>query len=143
MAENLLAETRRSLLWLAISAGLALLALDELFGFHERTGTLIGDDDHLKVLQWFFAGAAIYWINRFERSSLRTTLFFVSGFILHGLYILTDVADGDYFDVSLLSRSQLKTSEEYLELLALTAYCMGFISLYANALRAKVTSGQS
>ena len=142
MAENLFGKTRRSLFWLAISAGLALLALDELFGFHEKAGTFVGDDDHIKVVQWIFAGAAIYWINRFERSSLRTKLVFANGYILHGLYILSDVADGDYFDVSLLSRSQLRTSEEYLELLTLTAYCMGLIFLYAHALRARVTSVQ-
>ena len=142
MAEILLGETRRSWFWLAVSAGLALLAIDEIFGLHEKTTRLVGDDDYVKVLQWIFAGGAIYCMNRFELSSLRTKISFVNGYIMHGLYILTDIGDGDYFSISFVSLSQLKTTEEYLELLTLTAYCIGFIFLYTNALRAKVISGQ-
>ena len=137
MADLLRIEGRRSWLWLAVSAGLALLALDELFALHEQTSRLVGDDDHIKVLQWFLAGGVIYLIDRFERSSSRTRIAFVIGYILHGFYVLSDIGDGDYFRISYASMSQLRWAEEYLELFALTAYCVVFIFLYTYTLRAK------
>jgi hypothetical protein len=138
MADSVQTKGVRSTLWLAASAGLALLALDELFGFHEQTSKIVGNDDHIKVLQWFAAGGAMYLINRFEVSSFRIKTALVTGFIVHGFYILVDVGDGDYFTMPLISVLQLKWMEEYFELFALTAYCVGLLCLYTGTRGATV-----
>ena len=78
----------RLLLWLAASASLALLALDERFAFHEATQKMIGDDDYIKVLLWIMAAAVLYLICRLESPSLKTIYALSLGYFVHGLYIL-------------------------------------------------------
>lgn len=135
MAGLLIGRGWRGWLWLGVSAGLAFLALDELFTFHEQTSKFLGNDDHVKVLLWLFAGGVLYLVDRFDISSLKTKSAFIIGYVIHGLYLLSDVGDGDYFSIPLISMSQLRWTEEYLELFSLTAYCMGLILLYTNTFR--------
>lgn len=132
IAGVLINRSKRAWLWLFVSAGLALLALDELFAFHEKTSQFLGNDDHIKVFQWLLAGSALYLINRLERSPLKARSAFALGYVIHGLYILSDIGDGDYFRIPLISMSQLLWTEEYLELFALTAYCIGLVLLFTS-----------
>jgi hypothetical protein len=141
-AELFFGEPKRLLFWLAASAGLALLGIDEIFALHEKTAGIVGDDDHIKVLQWFIAGGVIYYIARFEASTSRAKTMFIVGYVLHSIYLLTDIGDGDYFEMPFLSLAQLKTAEEYLELTTLTTYCFGLIFLYTDAFKAKLSRSQ-
>lgn len=130
IADTLQNKSWKSWLWLAISAAIALFAIDEIFGFHERTRDMVGDDDYSKMAQWVLAGGGLYVINRIGVSSLKARIAFVTGYIVHTLYLLSDLGDGDFFTVPFVSRVQLLWAEEYLELFSLLAYFIGILFLY-------------
>jgi hypothetical protein len=112
-----------------LTAGFAFLAIDEMYAFHERSEQLIGDDDHLKLLQWFVAGAALLVISRVERVAMRWSHPLILGYIVHGIYILVDLGDGGYFTFPVLALGQLQWIEELLEIGAMSLYLAGFLLL--------------
>jgi hypothetical protein len=142
IADALRSNRWKSWLWLVISAGLAFVALDEIFVFHEQTLYYVGDDDHVKVLQWLVAGGGVYFIHRVGVSSFKARISFVTGYILHTFYVTSDVGDGDYFRIPFASITQLAWAEEYFELFSLTAYFLGFLFLYAATRVATFTRDQ-
>jgi hypothetical protein len=44
------------------AAALAVLAIDEVWEFHERSSQVVGDDDPLKVVGWIGSGLVLLWI---------------------------------------------------------------------------------
>ena len=122
----------QSVFWLASCAALALLAIDEKFAFHERTGSLVGDDDHIKLVAWLAAGAVLYLICLMEDPPLQARRAIVVGYILHSLYILVEVGDGDYFQLPFVSKRYLHASEDSFELLSMASYLVAFIIIYTS-----------
>ncbi len=118
--------------WLAACAALAVLAMDEIFSFHERTDAVVGDDDYFKTVSWLLAGLVLYGICRMEAPPRRARRALGLGYVLHSLYIVADIGDGDYFQMPLVSIPRLRWSEEFLELFFLAAYLVGFILLYGR-----------
>ena len=119
--------------WLAAVAGLSFLAIDEIFAIHELTEKHgIANDDHLKIFQFIFAGIALYIVTRIEHPPTKTKISFIFGYVFHALYIFTDLGDGDYFRVPVVSLEQLRWAEEFFELFTLTLYCIGFVYLLIN-----------
>lgn len=114
-------STRYFLGWLVVSAGAGALAIDEVVELHERTLQTFGEDDYSKILIWVAAVAAVAIILRFERAWTYFTIPLVVGLVLHTAYLLTDLGDGEFFQVP-LSESAGYWTEEILEILALQAY---------------------
>jgi hypothetical protein len=128
--------------WLAATACLSFLAIDEIFSIHELTEKHgIANDDHLKLAQFIFAGVALYIVSRIEHPPTKTKFSFIAGYVFHALYIFSDLGDGDYFKVSVVSLEQLRWAEEFFELFTLAFYCIGFIYLIIEAQREKNLDG--
>ena len=129
----------RLLFWFASALGLGVLGVDEIFRLHEQLGKHVGNDDHLKTAQWFLAGAALWLLYRLEQPGRAVLIFLTCGYLLHLLYLLTDVGDGDYFTIGFATEVQLKWAEELLELAAMSLYCMGLIWLVRQRLGGSVS----
>ncbi len=117
--------------WLVACAALSVLAMDEYFGAHEfveRTQDI--DDDHFKVVLWLMTAGVLSFICLAERVFRRITYTLLTGYGFHSLYILVEVGDGDYFRLPFASVHQLKYAEELFELLFLSLYWLGLVTLY-------------
>jgi len=127
-----LEQRPRALMWLFLCAVFAFLAIDEMYAFHERSEHVIGDDDHVKLLQWVLTGGALAVIGRVEQvaQSVRRTLFI--GYVIHGIYLLVDLGDGGYFTIPYIGLKQLQWLEELLEISAMSFYFAGFLFLLAS-----------
>jgi hypothetical protein len=124
----------RFFFWLASSAAFAVLAMDEIFQFHEQTGRVAGDDDHSQVIQWVGAGAVLSFIDRIERPTRRARWAIFVGFFFHSLYMLVEIGDGDYFRLPVGRQPIMGWVEEFLELFALASYFVGFTLHYTTSL---------
>ena len=128
----------RTLFWLAGCAAAAVVAIDEVFAFHEYTAdpSSVGDDDPVKLLMYFGAAAALVSIVWVERPPRRVIAAFAIGFFFNTLYALVEFGDGDYFQVPYATLDQLRWAEEIFELLALSSYMVGFAYVYTAPLTA-------
>jgi len=133
IAGRRLEQRPRALMWLLLCAVFAFLAIDEMYAFHERSEHVIGDDDHVKLLQWVLTGVALVVIARVERMASPARRALVVGYVIHGIYVLIDLGDGGYFRIPLLSLSQLEWLEELLEISAMSVYFTGFLLLLGSA----------
>ena len=97
----LTAHTHRSwkmAFWLAGCAGLALLAIDERFEFHEQTGRRGWfDDDWFKIVSWACAAGVLYTIVWIERPSRFAIGAIIAGYVFHSMYIFFETGDGEFF----------------------------------------------
>jgi hypothetical protein len=120
----------RNWMWILGAIFIGFVALDESFQFHERTAKIVGDDDHMKVAEWFIAiiGIGIIHLISVPCSYARKAL--LIGFLFHTCYILVDVGDGDYYTLPFGSVTQWRWIEELLELTALINYTLGMLSLH-------------
>ena len=118
-------------LWLAISAAAGALAIDEVFEFHENTRKIVGDDDYIKMLFWFLTGIGSYILYQVERPARKIVLIFLTGYMIHTLYLIADLGDGEFFTLP-LPMDVLHWVEEILELLFLQTYLAGFLLHYTS-----------
>lgn len=125
--------------WVAASAAAAGLAIDEVFEFHERTRQVIGEDDWSKIVMWGGAVAALAILWRLEHLTrgAKTSLFV--GISLHTAYLLSDLGDGDFFDIP-VSESALAWAEEILEFLAMQAYLVAVVLVVVSAVVAPLSA---
>lgn len=133
LASLYLEQRPRALMWLFLCAVFAFLAIDEMYAFHERSEHIVGDDDHVKLLQWVLTWVALVIIGRVEQATppVRRTL--VTGYVIHGIYLLTDLGDGGYFRIPYVSLNHLQWLEELLEISAMSFYFAGFLFLFGSA----------
>jgi hypothetical protein len=115
-----------SLIWLAGSAALGIVALDELFGMHEHASK-IRDDDDPKILMALGAGVALSILVRVEKIRGAPLALLITGFAIHCLYLLSDLGDGDFFDITFGNPDGLRILEEVLEFSAMSAYLSAFV----------------
>lgn len=130
MANQRLTERRRLLFWLGSCAGLAILAIDEMLEYHERTRHVVRDDDHIKVAAWVAAAIALSVLRRVERLPRLSAGLLGLGYFFQSMYTLVDIGDGDYFRLPWFSTFTLFWAEELFELFSLTSYMLGFLFLY-------------
>ena len=128
-----LEQRPRALMGLLLCAVFAFLAIDEMYAFHERSEHVLGDDDHVKLLQWVLTGAALVVIGWVERLAPQVRRTLVVGYVIHGVYLLTDLGDGGYFRIPYVSLSQLQWLEELLEISAMSVYFAGFLLFLGSA----------
>jgi hypothetical protein len=119
----------KAVIWLGVSAGCGALAIDEIFEFHEATRHVVGDDDYIKIATLPIALIGLYILYRIEKPTQRVIAFFLVGLGFHVLYIVSDMGDGDFFQLPIPEIILLWT-EEMLELLALQSYLTGFLLHY-------------
>lgn len=119
-------------IWLAISAGFAVLAMDEMFLLHEHSVKLVGNDDHWKLAQWIVTAAGLLWLVRRESASQETRWAWLLGYLVHTVYVAIDFGDGDYYTITFASAETLGWMEEYLELTALSCYFSGLLYLFTS-----------
>ncbi len=128
------------LIWLGISAVVGALAIDEVFEFHERTKSVVGDDDYIKILIWLTAGIGIYILYRIEQPTKSVAYAFILGYMFHTLYLITDMGDGDFFSLP-FSITVLVWAEEFFELFFVQSYLLGLILHFSTLSRSKVSVG--
>jgi len=128
--ENLNANGK-VIFWLGSSVALAILAMDEIFGFHERSKNLVGDDDYIKILLFLMAGGVLYFLCRLEEAPLPVIRILSLGYLVQILWILDDMGDGDFYRLP-FSLHTLRYCEEFLELLSMAVYLLGFQVLYCQ-----------
>lgn len=122
----------RTLFWLAGCAAAAVVAIDELFAFHEYTADpgSLGDDDYVKWLMYLGAAVALVSIAWVERPPRRVIAAFAVGFLFNSLYALVEFGDGDSFRIPYATLDQLRWAEEIFEFLTLASYMVGFTYIY-------------
>lgn len=121
----------RTLFWLASCAALAILAMDEIFAYHEHTTGLVGDDDYFKIVIFLMAGGVLYFLCRLEAAPLAVVRILFSGYLVQLLWMLDDMGDGDFFRLP-FPIHVLWWAEEVLELFSMAIYLLGFQVLYAS-----------
>ena len=124
------------LIWLGISVAVALLAIDEVFEFHERTKSVVGDDDYIKILIWLIAGIGAYILYRIEQPSKSVVYAFILGYLFHTLYLIVDMGDGDFFSLP-FSRNVSVWAEEFFELFFVQSYLLGLILHFSTLSRSR------
>ncbi len=124
-------DTKRLLLWLAVSAGAGAFAVDEMFEIHEQTVDMFGEDDYIKIVMLLIAVAGLILLYQMERPSKKIIQFFATGFFLHLCYLVTDFGDGDFFQLP-FSIDNLYWAEEAFEMLAVQTYFAGLLIFYTT-----------
>ena len=109
--------------WVAFTASVGALAVDEIIGVHERTEPNL-NDDWLKIVLWIVTAFVLYTITRFEDVPITSIIAFVAGYAVQATYLFVELGDGEYFDLP-ISIESLKTAEEVFELLFLALYALG------------------
>ena len=124
------ASTRREVFfWLAASAALAILAIDEAFAIHERSEPSGIDDDIVKVVMWIAVPFVLVYLVRMVQASRLVRAALAVGYVFHSLYIFVELGDGETFDLPFAIES-LKWAEELFELLFLCFYLYAFANCY-------------
>ena len=121
-------QPKKMAFWLMACAGLAVHAIDEMMEFHEITRHVVGDDDHIKVVTWLAAGAALFALSKVEQLPSIAKWGLVIGYFFHCMYMLVEAGDGDYFLLP-MPMEVIRTSEEYFELITLACYWYAFVDL--------------
>jgi len=124
--------------WLMGSAALSVLAIDEYIGIHEATETLVGDDDHIKVLLWAATPIALFLIHKVLNAPREIGLIFTAGWLLHSTYLAIDVGDGDYFALP-FALTTLQWAEDICELLFVSTYLFAFMLMTARDLQSNAS----
>jgi hypothetical protein len=119
------------LFWLAVSAGFAALAIDEVIEFHEATRHSWGDDDYIKMLAWASAGIGAYAICRVAQPTGAVAGSLAIALAFQTLWLLSDLGDGDFFTVP-IELARLQWLEEYFEILASQFYLTALIVHYRD-----------
>jgi hypothetical protein len=119
------------LFWLAVSAGFAALAIDEVTEFHEATRHSWGDDDYIKMLAWTCAGIGAYAICHVAQPARAVAGSLAIAFAFQTLWLLSDLGDGDFFSVP-IELARLQWLEEYFEILASQFYLTALILHYQD-----------
>lgn len=122
-----------SMIWLGGSAALGLVALDELFAMHEHAAK-IRDDDDPKIVMALIAGVGLYVLVKAQQVTGRPLYLLIAGFVVHCLYLLSDLGDGDFFDVTLGNPDALRVIEECLEFTAMSFYLAAFVLILLQTL---------
>ena len=125
---------RSLIFWLAGCVVLSILAIDEGMGGHEWVEKQwYINDDFLKIALWILTLKILYTIYGKASPYLILKYIFVFGYIFQSLYILFEISDGEFYDVSeILDKYQAKWGEELCELFFLSAYWLGFFLFYQN-----------
>lgn len=121
-----------SLIWLAGAGALGIVALDELFGMHEHASK-IRDDDDPKILMALGAGVALSILVYVEKIRRAPLALLIIGFALHCIYLMTDLGDGDFFDITFGNSDRLRVTEELFEFAAMNAYLSAFVLFLLRA----------
>jgi hypothetical protein len=124
-------DTKKFLLWLAVCAGAAALAIDEMFEIHEQTIYLVGEDDYIKFVIMLAAVAGMVLLYKTEKPSKDVIRFFAIGFMFHCCYLIVDFGDGDLFRLPFMD-STLYWAEEIFEMLAIQTYFAGLMVFYTT-----------
>ncbi len=124
------ASSRREFVfWLAASAALAILAIDEAIAIHERSELSGIDDDIVKVVMWVAVPFVLVYLVRMVRAPRLVRAAFAVGYVFHSLYIFVELGDGETFDLPFATEN-LKYAEELFELLFLSCYLYAFANCY-------------
>ena len=128
------------LFWLGATAALAALAIDEVYEFHEETRFSLGDDDYIKMLFWLAGvfGALLFY--RVARPTREVVGVLVLAVVCQGLWLLTDMGDGDFFTLP-IPRPTLLWLEELLEILTSQCALTALLVHCRNTLRAGPKNG--
>lgn len=110
--------------WVAFTAALGALAVDEIVGVHERTEPNL-NDDWVKIVLWIGTPFVLVAISRMLDADRPTNLAWIAGYVFHTAYLLVELGDGEFFDLP-FAESTLKGAEEVFELFFLAAYAFGF-----------------
>ena len=124
----------RSLMWFAGTAALGFVALDEIFGIHEAARH-IADDDDPKILMVMGAAVALIVLASVESLRGLCRRLLIIGYALQFAYLMSDMGDGDFFDIRFGHRDVLRWIEEYLEVSAMSFYFAAFMLILVNELR--------
>ncbi len=128
-------QDQRSLFfWLAGCVVLSILAIDEAMEGHEwveRHWQI--NDDFPKIVLWILTLKILHTIYAKVGPYPMLKYIFGIGYAFHSLYILFEISDGEFYDVSeVLDQYQAKWGEEFSELFFLSAYWLGFVLVYQN-----------
>ena len=123
----------RLIFWLMSCAALSVLAIDEIFAFHERPEQQgLFNDDYFKVICWLATAFVFRLVFRMEEPSLTARRAIFTGYLFHSLYILVELGDGEFFRIPFLSIRLLKWSEEFFELFFLASYLLAFVLIHMS-----------
>ena len=131
----------RSLMWLAGAAALGFVALDEIFGIHEAAQH-IRDDDDAKIFMAVGAALALVVLVRVQRVNRLCLRLIVAGYTTQLLYLISDLGDGDFFDLTFGHLDALRYVEEYLELLAMSFYFAAFMLVLLQEIETQVNQNR-
>jgi hypothetical protein len=124
-------DIKKFMLWLAVCAGAAALAIDEMFEIHEQTLYLFGDDDYIKFAIMLVALTGLIMLYQMEKPAKQVIQLFAVGFFYHCGYLIIDFGDGDFFQLP-FSNSTLYLAEEVFEMLAVQTYFSGLLVFYTT-----------
>jgi hypothetical protein len=124
-------DIKRFMLWLAVCAGAAALAIDEMFEIHEQTLYLFGEDDYIKFVIMLVAVAGLAMLHQIEKPSKGVIQLFSIGFMLHICYLVVDFGDGDFFQLPFMDIT-LYWAEEIFEMLAIQTYFAGLMLFHTT-----------
>lgn len=144
MFSDLKSERRgMALLWGAMSAGFVFLAIAEFFGLLAKTTQVVGNDDYATLLLVLCTGGAIIGFNRIDPFRRPERTAFLFGYLFDLVHTATDLGDGEFFIMPLVTLVQLRWAEEILELLALSGYFAAFLLLYFTVHDRKLSTGKA
>ena len=84
------------------------------------------NDDFLKIVLWILTLRILYIVYSKASPNLILKHIFAFGYIFHSLYILFEISDGEFYNISqVLDVHQAKWGEEICELFFLSAYWLG------------------
>lgn len=124
---------QKSLMWLLGSSVLGLVALDEIFGIHEAARHVIDDDDP-KIFMALVAAIALLILVKVEKIRGTPLRLLVAGYAVQFAYLMSDLGDGDFFDIRFGHRDVLRIVEEGLEFSAMSMYFIAFMFILFDKL---------
>lgn len=111
---------KRMIFWLAFTAAIGALAVDEIIGVHERSEPAL-NDDWIKVVMWLATPFVLHYIAKLESAPRASRIAMVIGYVFQSAYVLVEIGDGAAF-VLPVAIDTLKAAEELFELLFLVSY---------------------
>lgn len=125
---------QRRLFWFAACLGLAALAFDEVFAFHENimANHVKADDDYFKVFLLFGASIALYIVFRIEQFTGKQNKLIIIGYIFHVIYILIEIIDDLGIGIDVTMKGFLHYLEEELEFIFLSFYLIAFSQTFES-----------
>ena len=113
-------RVKRLLFWLAFTAAIGALAVDEILGVHERSEPAL-NDDWIKAVMWLATPFVLHSTAKLESAPRASRIAMVIGYVFQSAYLLVEIGDGAAFTL-LVAIDTLKWSEEFFELLFLVFY---------------------